>query len=179
MGMSEETPHRFRRKAKASDPSREGMSNSAFSSSSSMDNFLCENLLGPESTISSPSQTSQLSLSLGTTDGTCDVAIADNNVEGKNSSAVGNVVTEGTEPTRGEEQRTPKDSCLSSHLPAELRGLSCSDVTPLSSNHSLDLSACHVQKEDAVVLLLFICNGSSSDIQHTRLEIHSDELEVQ
>lgn len=174
MGKTEENPHRFRRKDKASGPSQEGMSNSAFSSSSSVDNFLCENLLDPESATSSPSQTSRLPLSLSTTNGTCDVELTGNNVEGENSS-----VNEGTESAHHEEQQTPKDVCLPSHFPAELRGLPCSEITPLSSNQSLDLSACHVQKEDALILLLFIYNCSSSDIHHMRFEVHSDELEVQ
>lgn len=171
MGKTEETPHRFRRKAKASDPSREATSKPAFASSCSVDNFLCENLLEPESAVSPPSQASQLSLSPGTT--TCDVAFADNNVEGEKSApAVGDVA-------RRQQQQTPKDFSLGSHVPAELRGLSRSEITPLSSNQSLHLSACHVQKEDALVLLLFFCNFSSSDVQHLRLELHSDELEVQ
>ncbi|CAG05538.1 unnamed protein product [Tetraodon nigroviridis] len=172
MGKTEENPHRFRRKAKASDPSQEGMSNSAFSSSSSVDNFLCENLLDPESATSSPSQTSRLPRSLSATNGTCDV-------EGANSSpAADGGVSEGTDSGRQEEQPTPKDGCLSSHFPAELRGLPCSEITPLSSNQSLDLSACHVQKEDALILLLFIHNCSSSDLQQTCVQLHSEELEV-
>lgn len=173
MGKTEENPHRFRRKAKASDPSQEGMSNSAFSSSSSVDNFLCENRLDPESATSSPSQTSRLPRSLSATNGTCDV-------EGANSSPTADGgVSEGTDSGRQEEQPTPKDGCLSSHFPAELRGLPCSEITPLSSNQSLDLSACHVQKEDALILLLFIHNCSSSDLQQTCVQLHSEELEVQ
>lgn len=180
MGKTAENPHRFRRKAKASDPSQEGMSNSAFSSSSSVDNFLCENLLDPESATSSPSQTSRPPLSLSATNGACDVELTDNNAEGETCPPdVDNGVNEGTGSAHHEEQQTPKDFCLSSHFPAELRGLPCSEITPLSSNQSLDLSACHVQKEDALILLLFIYNCSSSDIQQMRFELHSDELEVQ
>lgn len=167
MGKPEENAHRFRRKAKASGPSQDGISNCAFSSSSSVDNFLCENLLDAESAASSPSQTSRLPLSLSSPNGTCDE-------EGESAS-----VNEGAESAPQEEQQTPKDVCLPSHVPAELRGLPCSEITPLSSNQSLDLSACHVQKEDALILLLFIHNGSSSDIHHVRVELHSDELEVQ
>lgn len=180
MGKTEENPHRFRRKAKASDPSQEGMSNSAFSSSSSVDNILCENLLDPETAISSPSPTPHLPLSLSTTNGTCEVELTDSNVEGETSSpAVDNGVDEETGSAHHEEQQTPRDFCLSSHLPAELRGLPCSEITPLSSNRSLGLSACHVQKDDALILLLFISNCSSSDIRHMRCDLHSDDLEVQ
>lgn len=176
MGKTEENPHRFRRKAKASDPAQEAASNSAFSPSSSVDACLCENLLDPESASSSPSQTSRLPLGLGTTNGPCDAELTDRHGEGESSSpAVENGVDEGTEST----PQTAADMRLSSRLPAELRGLPCSETTPLSSNHSLHLSACHVQKEDAVILLLFLHNSSSSDIQHMRFELRSDELEVQ
>lgn len=177
MGKTEENPHRFRRKAKASDQSWEGVSNPALPSSSSVDNFLSENLLDVESAIFSPSQTS---LSLSSTNGTCDVESPDFNTQGgKSCVALDTGVSEGTEPDDDEEQQTPKDLCLSSHLPAELRGFSRSDITPVGSNQSLDLSVCHVQKEDALVLLLFIYNCSSSDIQQMRLELRSDDLEVQ
>lgn len=164
MGKTEDNPHRFRRKAKAPDLSREGLSNSAFSSSTSVDNFLCDNLLDPASAVASPSQASRLPLSPSATDN--DVAlrtsspVADDGVGGE------------TEPA------LPTDACLSSHVPVELRGLPRSDIAPLSSNRSLELSACHVQKDDALVLLLFIHNRSSSDLQRMQLELHSDQLEV-
>lgn len=176
MAKTEENPHRFRRKAKASDPSQEGMANSAFSFSSSVDNVLCENLLDPELATSSPSQTPQLPPSLSSTNGTCEVELTDNE---NSSPALDHGVNEGPESAHHEEQQTPRDFCLSSHFPEELRGLPCSEITPLSSNRSLDLSACHVQKEDALILLLFISNCSSSDIQHMQCDLHSDDLEVQ
>lgn len=151
------------------------MSSAAFSSSTSVDNFLCETLLDPETTTSP-----QLPLNLSTTNGTCDVELTENKLEGENSSpAVDNNVDQGTESAHREEQQTPKDFCLGSHFPAALRGLPCSEITPLSSSQSLDLSACHVQKEDALILLLFIHNSSSSDIQQMRFELRSDDLEVQ
>lgn len=148
------------------------MSNSAFSSSSLLDNFLCENLLDPEPASSSPSQTSRLPLSLSTANGTCDE-------EGESSAAVDNGVDGGAGSAPQAERQTPRDFCLSPPFPAELRGLPCSEITPLSSTRSLDLSACHVQKEDALILLLFISNCSSSDVQQLRVQLHSEELEVQ
>lgn len=130
---------------------------------------MCENLLDPESASSSPSQTSLLPLSPSTTNGTCE-PLTDSTVGGETSS----LAVDDEESS----QQTPKDWCLSSHVPAELSGLPCSEITPLSSSQSLHLSACHVQKEDALILLLFIHNSSSSDVRQMRVELHSDELEV-
>uniref|UniRef100_A0A667ZIR9 AP-4 complex subunit epsilon n=1 Tax=Myripristis murdjan TaxID=586833 RepID=A0A667ZIR9_9TELE len=56
------------------------------------------------------------------------------------------------DPPAHKDPDRPKDSCLSSHLPAELAGLSHSEIIPLCSSQNLDLSACHVQKEDALLL---------------------------
>lgn len=70
------------------------------------------------------------------------------------------------------------DVGLASRLPGDLAGLPRSHVTLLGSDGSLDLSACHVQDEDSLALLVFVHNISSSDIQQVLLELHSDELEV-
>lgn len=139
------------------------------SSQSSVDNILCENLLDS----SAPTHTSQLSQSLSTINGTCDAELADTDVKGSNIS-----FTEAADPAPYQDQERPKDFCLSSHLPVELTGLSHSDITLLWSSHSMDLSACHVQKEDTLVLVVFIYNCSSSNIKQMRFELDSDELEV-
>ena len=181
MGKSEEKAHRFRRKAKASGLSGELTSSPLISDSSSVDNLLCENLL--ESSIpsditkSSPSQTSEPSGSL-TTNGTCDVQLTDSYAKGDNPSLIrDDVVAEAADSAAHEDSDQPKD--LSSHLPVDLIGLPCSEITSLCTSPSLDVSACHVQKDDALVLVVFIYNSSSSDIQQTLLELSSDQLEVQ
>uniref|UniRef100_A0A3B3U1E7 AP-4 complex subunit epsilon n=1 Tax=Poecilia latipinna TaxID=48699 RepID=A0A3B3U1E7_9TELE len=71
-----------------------------------------------------------------------------------------------------------KDPSLASHLPAELSALSHSKVTLLFSKQNLDVSACHVQKEDSVVLVVFISNCSDSFLHQIRLQVDSEELEV-
>ncbi len=183
MGKSEPTPQRFRRKAKGSGAS-EQMSNSLVSAPSTVDNLLCNNLLDSNVTselaVSSPAQTSQLSQGLTTANGTCDVELADSDVKGSNPSLIrDNGVAVAADPAPHEDPDRPKDLCLSSHLPADLSGLSHSEITPLCSNQSLDLSACHVQKEDSLAFVVFIYNSSDSDIQQILLELDSDELEVQ
>lgn len=193
MGKSEPTPQRFRRKAKgsgsgsgsgSSSGASEQISNSLVSVPSTVDNLLCNNLLDSSITselaVSSPTQTSHLSLGLTTANGTCDVELTDSDVKGSNPSLIrDNGLAVAADPAPHEDPDRPKDLCLSSHLPAELSGLSHSEITPLCSNQSLDLSACHVQKENSLAFVVFIYNSSDSDIQQILLELDSDELEVQ
>ncbi|KAM8751334.1 AP-4 complex subunit epsilon-1 [Acanthopagrus schlegelii] len=183
MGKSEPTPQRFRRKAKSpssSSDASERISNSLVSSTSAVDNLLCDNLLDTsELAVPSPSLTSQLSQSLPTANGTCDVQLTDGDAKGSSPTLVrDNGVAGPADSTPHKDPDRPKDLCLSSHLPAELAGLSHSEITPLCSDQSLDLSVCHVQKEAYLALVIFLYNSSSSDIQQILLEVDSDELEV-
>lgn len=184
MGKSEPTPQRFRRKAKSpssSSDASERISNSLVSSTSTVDNLLCDNLLDTsELAVPSPSLTSQLSQGLTTANGTFDVQLTDSDVKGSSPTLVkDNDVSVPADSTPHKDPDRPKDLCLSSHLPAELSGMSHSEITPLCSDQSLDLSVCHVQKEEYLALVIFMYNSSSSDIQQILLEVDSDELEVQ
>ena len=180
MGKSDPTPQRFRRKAKSpSSSSGEQISNSLSSPPSTVDTLLCNNLLDSNITseldVSPPEQPSQLSQGLTAANGTCDVELADSDVKGSSSSLVMDNGAVAADPAPREDDAT-KD--FSSHLPAELSGLSRSEITPLCSNQSLEVSACHVQKDNSSVLVVFIYNSSDSDIQQILLELDSDELEV-
>ncbi|XP_035520863.1 AP-4 complex subunit epsilon-1 isoform X1 [Morone saxatilis] len=186
MGKSEPTPQRFRRKAQgpgSSSAASEQMSNSLVSTPSTVDNLLCDNLLDSNITseldVSSLTQTSELSEDLTTANGTCDVELAESDIKRSNPSLIrDNGVAVAANPTPHEDPDRPKDLCLSTHLPAEFSGLPHSEITPLCSNQSLDLSACHMQKEDSLSLVIFIYNSSDSEIQQILLELDSDELEV-
>ncbi|XP_042351610.1 AP-4 complex subunit epsilon-1 [Plectropomus leopardus] len=180
MGKSDPTPQRFRRKAKSpssSSGASEQISNSPVSASSTVDNLLCNNLMDSgvtsELAVSSPEQTSQLSQDLTAANGTCDVELTDSDIKGSSPSLIKDNSADA--PPHEDE---PKDFCLSSHLPAELSGLSHSEITPLCSSQSLDVSACHVQRDDSLALVTFIYNSSDSDIQQILLELDSDEAEV-
>ncbi|XP_031138801.1 AP-4 complex subunit epsilon-1 [Sander lucioperca] len=185
MGKSEPTPQRFRRKTKGPGSSSavgEQISNSLVSTPSTVDNLLCNNLLESNITseldVSSLEQTSQLAHGLTTANGNCDVELTDSDIKGSSPSLNGDNEVVAADPGSHEDPDGPKDLCLSSHLPAELSGLSHSEITPLCSKQSLDLSACHVHKDDFLVLVVFIYNSSDSDIQQILLELDSDELEV-
>ncbi|XP_029909653.1 AP-4 complex subunit epsilon-1 [Myripristis murdjan] len=187
MGKSEQTPQRFRRKAKgqgSSSGASEQISNSHYSTQSTVDNLLCNNLLDSTVTsdlaVSTPEQTPQLSQEVATTNGTCDAEqdLIEETDPGNSPSLIRANSTVTADPPAHKDPDRPKDSCLSSHLPAELAGLSHSEIIPLCSSQNLDLSACHVQKEDALLLVIFIENSSDSDIEQMLLQTESDELEV-
>lgn len=177
MGKSEPTPQRFRRKAKpqaSSSASSEQMSNSPASPPSAVDSLLCNSLL--DSNISSE-ETSELSEGLITANGTCDVKaeLTGCDVNGRNPSLTKD---QGLSASAVAPHEDPNRHCLSSHLPAELSGFSCSDITPLCSSESLNLSACHVQKQDSLVLVVFLTNSSDSALQQILLDLDSEQLEV-
>ncbi|KAM3869685.1 AP-4 complex subunit epsilon-1 [Diretmus argenteus] len=187
MGKSDPTPQRFRRKAKGQDsPSgaSEQSSNSSHSTHSAVDNLLCNNLLDStitsDSTVSTPGPTSPLSQGLTTTNGTCGVErdSVEGSVTHSSPSLLRGKGLVTVDPTAHKDPDRPTDLCLSSHLPEELCGLSRSQITPLCSNQSLALSACHVHKDDALLLVIFIANSSDSAIQQMLLQIDSEELEV-
>ncbi|XP_074534430.1 AP-4 complex subunit epsilon-1 [Halichoeres trimaculatus] len=180
MGKSEPPPQRFRRKAKSpasSSASSELSSNSTLSPQSTVDNLLCNNFLDSNTTselsVISPEPPPQHSQDLSAPNGPCDVEFTDRDVEKSESSLIGE-----NGVIAAEDLDKPRDVCLSSHLPAELSGLCCSEITPLCSNQSLHLSACHVQTDTSLVFVVFIHNSSDSDIQQMLLELDSDQLEV-
>ncbi|XP_068168108.1 AP-4 complex subunit epsilon-1 [Antennarius striatus] len=181
MGKSEPNlSQRFRQKAKGSVSSPEATDqtpNSLVSAPIAVDNYLSDNLLDPitsELTLSSPKQT--LSQAPTNANGTCDEASAGSDTKGKDSFLIRDSGV--PVPDEDEEPGGCEDLCLSSYLPAELTGLPHSEITPLCSNQSLDLSACHVEEEESLGLILFIHNSSHSDIQQILLEFDTNELEV-
>lgn len=142
-------------------------SNSLSSPPSTVDNLLCSNLL--DSSITSE-ETSQLSGRPATPNGTCDVEAELTDI-GDNGLAVAALPPH-------EDPKTHKGVCLSSHLPVELSGLCHSEITPLCSRESLHLSTCHVQKDDSLVLVIFITNSSDSGTLQILLDLDSEQLEV-
>ncbi|XP_029992405.1 AP-4 complex subunit epsilon-1 [Sphaeramia orbicularis] len=169
MGKSDPTPQRFRRKAQgraSSSGASEKTPTSLGSTPSPVDNLLCNSLLDSNLVSEPTNQTPQASQSLDTTNGNCHEELTD--VKENNPSLIHN----------NEEPDKPKDLCLSSHLPTELSGLSHSEITPLCSNQSVNLSACHVQKEDSLQLVIFIFNSSDSALQQMQLQVDSGELKL-
>ncbi|KAF3688720.1 AP-4 complex subunit epsilon-1 [Channa argus] len=180
MGKSEPTPQRFRRKAKGHSSSLGAIvqiSNSLVSHPTDVDSLLCNNQLGSNIT---SEQTSELPEGLTNANGTCDgeAKLNDRDTKVQKLSHTGKDGFAAAAPIPYEDPNRNEVFSISSHLPAELSGLSCSEITPLCSNQNLDLSACHVQKDDSVVQVVFITNFSDTSVQQMLLDIHSDQLEV-
>uniref|UniRef100_A0A3P9PHP8 AP-4 complex subunit epsilon-1 C-terminal domain-containing protein n=1 Tax=Poecilia reticulata TaxID=8081 RepID=A0A3P9PHP8_POERE len=175
MGKADPTSQRFRRKTKASGSS-EQITDPLVSPSDGSDNLLYKNLLdSPDLEVSPP----ELTAGLSAPNGYCDAEEepADTDVKEIETPPVRDErVT--AEASPHDDPDGSKDPSLASHLPAELSALSHSKVTPLISKQNLDVSACHVQKEDSVVLVVFISNCSDSFLQQMRLKVDSEELEV-
>ncbi|XP_058500956.1 AP-4 complex subunit epsilon-1 [Solea solea] len=187
MGKSGPTPQRFRRKAKgqsSSSGATEQMPNSVVSTSTTVDNLLCNNPLDStipsEVDVSSSKHASKLPQGLIAANGTCDIEaeLTDSDLKGSSPPLSGDNGLENADPDPHENLDKPQDVCLSSHLPAELSGLCRSEITPLCTLQNVDLSACHVHREDSIVLVVFITNSSDSAVQHILLDLDSELLEV-
>lgn len=187
MGKPEPTPQRFRRKAKGSGTpltTTEQMANTAVSPSSAVDNMLCNNLIEPninsELVVSSTEQTSQLSQGLSDSNGPGDAEaqLTDGDMDRRKPSINGDDCVVAADPHLHEDLDRPRDLCLTSDLPEELSGLPHSEITPLCTNQCLDLSACHVKKEDSLVLVIFLTNPSDTAIQQILVQVKSEKLEV-
>ncbi|KAK5619475.1 hypothetical protein CRENBAI_013860 [Crenichthys baileyi] len=179
MGKSEPKSQSFKRKTKASG-STEQPTSPLVSPSDGADNLLCENLLdSSDLDVSSPEQTQGVPQDLTATNGSCnpEEELADTDTKGVNTPIIRDERVTAEPPPHKDPDRS-KYLCLTSHLPAELSALSHSKITPLCSNQSLDVSACHVQKEDSVMLVVFVSNCSDSFLQQIRLQVNSEELEV-
>lgn len=185
MGKSEPTPQRFRRKAKgqglgSSCNANEQISSSLISPPSAVDNLLCNNLLDSNNASELAEQASQLSQSLTTANGTChaEAELTEPDTKGCNPALRRDNCVVAADPGPHNDPGRLTEVCLDSYLPAELSGLSHSEIAPLCANQSLNLSACHVQKEDSLILVVFIMNSSESAIQQMLLQVDSEELEV-
>ncbi|KAM6936963.1 AP-4 complex subunit epsilon-1 [Xenentodon cancila] len=187
MGKSEPTPQRFKRKAKASGTSltaSEQIVGSVVSPSSSVDNMLCNNLMEPNITselcISSSELTPQLSQGLSDSNGPCEGAAerSDSDTTGRKPPINGDDCVVTADPHPQDDLDEPGNVCLTSHLPEELSGLSRSEIIPVCTSQCVNLSACHVKKEDSLVLLIFITNPADTAIRQIFVPVKSEELEV-
>uniref|UniRef100_A0A3Q1AHP2 AP-4 complex subunit epsilon n=1 Tax=Amphiprion ocellaris TaxID=80972 RepID=A0A3Q1AHP2_AMPOC len=185
MGKSEPTTQRFRRKAKGhstASSTSEQVSNSVISPPSTVDNLLCNNLLDSNITselaVSSPQLTSRLSQGLAATNGTCDTdtELPESDRKESKPAVIRDSYVVAADPAPHEDPDRPKDLALSSHLPAELSELSHSEITHLCTNQNLELSVCHVQKEDSLLLIVFISNSSDSAVQQILVCLFSGVL---
>lgn len=166
MGKSDLTPQRFRRKVKT--PNSSSASEAApVLTSTAVDNLLCNNIvpdISEETAVRSQFETNR----------NC----KDDLTDSAPSPVQSNGVKTAFDNVENEINDRHKDECPSLCLPAKLMGLPRSEITLLCSNQSVDLSACHVEKDDNVVLVIFIFNSSDSSLENVLLQVDSEELEV-
>lgn len=167
MGKGEPTPQRLRRKTKGQSSS----SQPAVPASPQVENLLCGHLL--DSNIHLEVSMSQKKL----ISQRCEDAKWDQRELKGSEPITVNGVGAADSLTYEYPDRSP-DLFLSSYLPADCAEFSCSEILPLCSNQILSVSACHVQKENTLVLVVFIANSGDSDIQQFLLKLDSEELEV-
>ncbi|XP_077424938.1 AP-4 complex subunit epsilon-1 [Vanacampus margaritifer] len=180
MGNSELKPQRLRRKVKgqvsSSDITKQ-TSSSVIPTPNSADNLLWsppDSKTDPERSF--PSSSPNPAAANGTCDAEdelteCDVRGPEPGLAGDNGLiAAGSVETE--------EPAGTKDFCLTSYLPADCVEATHSEITPLCSCRSVDLSACHVHKDDSLVLLVLISNSSNSDAKQLLVQLDSEDVAV-
>lgn len=63
-------------------------------------------------------------------------------------------------------------------LPSDLEDLPHSDILSLTSDPHLSISWCRVYREDALLLVLFVCNATETPLRDVAVELSCDELEV-
>lgn len=181
-GKSAQTSQQFRRKARNQDKplsSSALLTNPLVSPSGGTDNLLLDSNSSPD-LISSPEQTHLHSLDLTAANGTCDAEaeLPDRDVKGLETPLSRDASVPAADFTPHEDPDRRKDSCFTSYLPAELSGLSHSEITLVCSNQSLDVSACHVQKDDSIEFVVFIKNSSDSAAHQVQVQVNCEELEV-
>lgn len=174
MGKSDPTSQRFRRKAQTPDSSSatEGPSASAVSTSTAVDNLLCNNIselnIVPEVSKDTPSPSQYEA------NGSCN----DDLIDCASSPVQSNGLETALDTVENEFTERHKDDCPSLCLPAKLLGLPHSEITLLCSNQTVDLFACHVEGDDNVVLVIFISNSSDRNLENILIQVSAEQLEV-
>lgn len=174
MGKSDPTQQRFRRKVKIPNSSSGTERPPAFPvlTPTAVDNLLCNNILEsnmvPEVSEDTPAPSQ------------CEASGSSNDelIDNTQSPVQSNGVETDLDLVENEISGGHEDECPSLCLPAKLEGLPRSEITLLCSNQTVALSACHVEKDDHVVLVIFIVNSSDSDLENVLLQISSEKLEV-
>ncbi|KAJ0029447.1 hypothetical protein NQD34_004444 [Periophthalmus magnuspinnatus] len=174
MGKSDPTAQRIRRKVKTPNSSMAVTERGSVSSTSSaVDNLLCNNI--PESANMVQEVTYETPPPYKTE---LDARLNEDLIDSTPSPVQSNGVETTSDKTESEITDKPRDECSSISLPAKLSGLPHSEVTSLCSNQTVELSACHVEKHDYVLLVIFISNSSDSDTENIHLQVSSEQLEV-
>ncbi|CAL1595065.1 unnamed protein product [Knipowitschia caucasica] len=173
MGQPEPTAQRFRRKAKTPNSSSSALPERVSVApvpTSSVDNMLSHDPL--EATSMLPEVTHETILPPNTEVNALLIDTANS------SPSPSNGVEIPFETSENEIAKTPKHECPVRSLPPDLLGLPHTKITSLCSSQTLDVSACHVEKDDSVSLLIFTSNLSDSDMENIHFSFSTEQLQV-
>uniref|UniRef100_A0AAY4ELC9 AP-4 complex subunit epsilon n=1 Tax=Denticeps clupeoides TaxID=299321 RepID=A0AAY4ELC9_9TELE len=166
MGKSDSTSQQFRRKTRAADSTSSGVSERSSSSShSSCSDFLHNNLLEDSQ---NSLNTQKIGVSNGTHEGPVTQSFQTTSKETSPFLDAGMVLVQPCSPqTELRDFVQPGSSgitqtSLRSQFPPELSQLPHSDISLLSSDHSLSLSACRAYRDDALLFVIILSNCSQS-----------------
>lgn len=187
MEKTEAPPPRFRRKhhqhgSASSSSTSEGSTNSSHSSRRRTDapygGLLEEE---PVSHIQIPKHT----LASAAVNGSCDAtqsSQAASSVGENDADTVDVLMIRPNRPAPAEDAaEAPRNGCSDLavlQLPPELEGLPHSDILSLTSDGRLSISCCRVYREEALLLVLFVCNTTEKPLGDVAVELSCEELEV-
>lgn len=184
---SEAPAPRFRRKhrphgSESSSSTSEASTSSSHSSRRKTDTFY-DDLLEEEPV--THIQDTNRSLTSTTVNSSCDVTESNQRANGlceNHSDTDDTLMIRPNSPAPAEDASgAPRNGCSDltvPQLPSELEDLPHSDILGLTSDPHLSISWCRVYREDALLLVLFVCNATETPLRDVAVELSCDELEV-
>ncbi|XP_026775724.2 AP-4 complex subunit epsilon-1 [Pangasianodon hypophthalmus] len=176
---------RFRRKHRqhesaSSSSTSEASTNSSHSSRRRTD-ALYDGLLEEEPV--TRIQNSNHTLKSTTVNGSCDTTQPSQTTNGlgENEADTFDMLMIRTNTPAEEASVVPQNGCSDItvlQLPSELEDLPHSDIISLTSDPHMSISCCRVYREDALLLVLFVCNTTETPLRSVAVELSCEELEM-
>ncbi|XDV53416.1 hypothetical protein PO909_021918 [Leuciscus waleckii] len=175
LGKSEAPPPRFRKKPRPHESSSSSSGTSERSSDSSSrsphsktDSFLYGSLLEEE----------PVTCTSTTTNGLSQNKHAEGERRANTSQILGSDMVI-VRPNTIQDRHPPSvSSDLTALLPSEIKDLPHSDVISLTSDPSLSLASCRMFRDEALLLVIFICNCTETVIKDVAVQLTCEELET-
>ncbi|CAM4733934.1 unnamed protein product [Leuciscus chuanchicus] len=176
LGKSEAPPPRFRKKPRPHESSSSSSSGTSERSSDSSsrsphsktDSFLYGSLLEEE----------PVTCTSTTTNGLSQNKHAEGERRANTSQILGSDMVI-VRPNTIQDRHPPSvSSDLTALLPSEIKDLPHSDVISLTSDPSLSLASCRMFRDEALLLVIFICNCTETVIKDVAVQLTCEELET-
>ncbi|KAK7117254.1 hypothetical protein R3I94_022723 [Phoxinus phoxinus] len=175
LGKSEAPPPRFRKKPRphessssSSGTSERSSDSSSRSSRTTTDSFLYGSLLEEEPVTSTSTTSNGLSQNKHT----------EGDRHANTSQILGSDMVI-VRPNTIQDRHPPSASSdLTALLPSEIKDLPHSDVISLTSDPNLSLASCRMFRDEALLLVIFICNCTDTVIKDVAVQLTCEELET-